>query len=212
MAGLAYGTALAVACSIRATNLALLPAVAIYWVALAEPRGLVDAMQSVRKPFVITAALMFVLVYVLLMYLGGWTGNASRAPLQLQYLANNMSFYYVAEFGFAAIVVILPLTAVGLFEVWHRSRPLFLVSLYMLLLWPLPHALVPFANGRYVLPAAVFVFACAAHAPAGLSRLWKERPLVLATARTLVCASMIALASMYISIDGHMLFTWQDAS
>jgi len=206
----AYGVMLGIAVNVRATDAAMLPALLIYGCgsegAPFTPRALLG--RVLRRDLVLVGVVM-VAVSAVFAYIGGWTGNAAGAPITFSVAGAHVAFYLFAEFGFASSVVILPLAALGAREVWIRNRPLLLAAAYMLAVWPVAHAPLPFANGRYMLPGLVLALLLAAHAPASVARMtsgWRAGRGAIATRAAFGAVAILGL--IWLSTDAVMLYRW----
>lgn len=208
----AYGVLLALAVSIRATNPAFLPAVLIYWADVGRigisPRAVWRAAYC--REVICTGAAM-VGAFVFFAYLGGGFGPAaSHAPLTFEYAGRNTAFFALAELGdVLSAAPLLALAALGSFYLWKRNRTLLLVSIYMMVVFPLAHVPLPFANNRYMLPSMVFVLLLAAHAPAAVIELTARQTALLRNAwRTLAVALVLLLGFYFVAVDAVMLAGW----
>ena len=213
-----FGVMVAVACTVRATNVLVLPAVLIYWIGLAEdwtPRGIARACTRTQP---VAALLTFVASYLILTFIGGNFGTAATAPVSLTHVPGNLAFNYLVCFGLQAAIVVLPLAVLGGIEVWRRSPGLALASTYMILVFPLAFAPLPYANVRYSLPAFVFTLILAAHAPAAIREWCRRRQWAADIGRMRVSRVAIAgaycaiafVALMFVSVDVWLVATWKD--
>jgi hypothetical protein len=207
-----YGVMLSIAINIRANNAAFLPLLVIYWCADGgvpfRPRAIVAAV--LRRELLLALGVMTALS-LLYAWIGGWTSNAQRAPFTIAPYAAHVAFYAGAEFGSVAGVVIAPLAALGASELWRRNRTLLIVAIYMLVVWPLVHAPLPFINTRYMLAPLLFALMLAAHAPAAIARMgagW-EAESRRAAARAVI-GGVVILGLGWAVFDGAMLYTWPD--
>ncbi len=206
-----YGCLLAVAISVRATNPAFLPALAIYWTDAGRARGGRSAITALWcRPVAVAAAAMLA-SYALLAYVGGSLGQAaSHAPITFEHAGRNIARYAVAEFGGVLCApLMLILAALGSVYLWSRARTLLFVSVYMLTIFPLAHVPLPFANSRYMLPSLVFALLLAAHAPAAVISLTARQPALVRNAwRGLAAAAVLVLGAYYVAVDGVMIADW----
>jgi hypothetical protein len=212
IAGAWFGVALAIACTIRATNVSFLPVVLLYWLAVHDTRSLKAALSCVMRPVVLSSAVTLCVSYALLAYLGGWLGGGTAgAPVGLGSIPPNAGYYYVMEFGGpVAAPVVLVFTIAGIPEVWRRNRALAIVSLCMVVFWPFPHAPLAFANSRYMLPSSVFVLILAAHGHTAIGRFMREGALgARRWGRPLLAAGAILIAG-FVAADAAMLAGWGD--
>lgn len=213
----AFGVIVAIACTVRATNVLVLPALLLYWIALSEewtPRGIARSCIRVQP---VAALVMFGASYALLTLIGGNFGTAATAPISLTQVPGNLVFNYLACFGLQAAIILLPLAVLGGIEVWRRSPGLAGASIYMILVWPLAFAPLPYMNARYSLPAYVFTLILASHAPAAIRR-WRTRGQSVGHigrilgSRTAVASSYCAIALValvFVSIDVWIATTWE---
>jgi hypothetical protein len=195
-----------------------LPAILIYWIALEEDWTTRGILRSCTRAQPLVALLTFVASYVVLTYIGGNFRTASGAPVSLAHVPGNLAFNYLTGFGLQAALILLPLAAIGGIEVWRRNRGLALASIYMVLVWPLTFAPLPYTNVRYSLPAFLFSLILAAHAPAAIGR-WRVRSGRADNFRRMR-AGRVALAGVYgaialvallfVSVDAWLIATWKD--
>jgi hypothetical protein len=206
----AYGAMLSIAVNVRATNAAFLPALLIYWSDIGagevRPRALLASL--IRRELFVAGGVL-VGLSALYAYIGGWTGNASGAPLTFAAFGKHLQHYAAAEFGYWGAFVLVPLAIAGGMDLWRRNRALLFVAVYMLAVWPLAHAPLPFASGRYMLPPLVFALLLAAHGPAQLGRIsaqWSS------AGRLAVHGAMVtgiaALGFVWCGLDAGMLYHW----
>jgi len=211
-----YGALLAVAVTVRVTNAAFLPALLIWWTGLGRPGvRLRDAARSSVCRETLTAGAVLAALFLILAYLGGWLGQAvGAAPVTLSPFAAHAAGYVVAEFGgLLGFPVILPLALLGAVEVSRRDRALLYAATYMLVVWPLVHSPLPFANVRYMLPAFVFALMLVAHAPAAVARLTRgARVHSRAVARSLVVFAVGVAALYFIAADIALLRDWHSVA
>lgn len=206
-----YGVGLAVACSVRITNIILPSAIVVYWLALERPRGIVDALQCLIDRRLISAGVALFATYGLLTCIGGWmagTGDASVGVGQVPY---NVVFNVAFEFGGPlAAIVLFPLAVIGATEVWRRSQALAIVSVYMLATWPLPYLVLPYANSRYMLPAFAFALIFVAHSPSAIRRLAHEGRFRTRHWQWVAYVVAAILAIGYLAADVQLLAGWHE--
>ncbi|MEK7692632.1 MAG: hypothetical protein AAB349_00395, partial [Chloroflexota bacterium] len=208
----AYGTLLAVAMNIRATNPAFLPALVIYWTDIGrvgfDRRAIRSALAC--RPIAVAGAAMLA-SYALLAYAGGSLGHAaSHAPVTFAHAGENTAFYARAQLGdVLSAPLIVVLAALGSTYLWSRNRSLLFVSIYMLTIFPLAHVPLPFANNRYMLPSLVFALLLAAHAPAAVISMTARQPaLVRNTWRAMAVSVVLLLGFYYVAADAYMVWYW----
>jgi hypothetical protein len=209
-----YGLMLGITVNVRATDAAMLPALLIYWCASGgapfTPRALLG--RVLQRELVLAGAVL-VAVSAIFAYIGGWTGTATGAPITFATVGAHIPFYLAAELGMTSGVIIAPLAALGARELWIRNRPLLLAAAYILAVWPVAHAPLPFANGRYMLPGLALALLLAAHAPASIARMapgLRERR--GATAMRAALGAMALLALVWFAVDAVMLYRWPTAA
>jgi hypothetical protein len=207
-----YGVMLSVAINIRANNAAFLPVLVIYWCGdggvPVRPRAVLAAV--IRRELLLAAGVMTALS-LLYLWIGGWLSSVQHAPFTLAPYAAHVAFYLSAEFGSIGGVAIVPLAALGASELWRRNRTLLIVAIYMLVVWPLAHAPLPFINTRYMLPPLLFSLLLAAHAPAAITRLgagWAAE--TARAASRAVIGAVVLLGLGWAVIDGALLYAWPD--
>ncbi len=209
-----FGVALSIAVSVRQSNAAFLPAVAVYWCGIgAAGVSWRDAARRLVDRRAIAAGAAMLVASAALAVMSGWLGNAAGGtPLTFAGFGYHLAFYFGTEFeGLPALFVIAPAALVGAIEVWRRNRTLLIVALYMMAVWPFAHAPLPFFNARYMLPAMVFGLMLAAHAPAALAReLEGLRRTPVALALGAVCGGLLLAGVFFASVDGLMLHQWHD--
>ncbi len=212
LAFVAYGVMLSIAINVRATNAAFLPALLIYWTdagrAPIRPKLMLSA--AARREVLLAGAVMLALS-ALYAYIGGWTGHAaSHTPISFALVASNVPFYVVSELGgVAAAPLVLPLMIAGAAELWRRNRTLLIVCLYMMTIWPLVHAPLPFANGRYMLPALAFTLLVAAHGPAATVPMYAAGADRLRRLGRPLAVGLVVLVGIIFGVgDGIMLYGW----
>lgn len=194
-----YGALLAVAVDVRATNVAFLPALLIWWTGAGRPGVRVrDAARAVLCRETITAGAVLAVLFMVLAYIGGWMGHAvGAAPVTFNAFAVHMILYVVSEFGgLYAFPVLVPLAALGAVEVRRRDRALLYAVIYMIVVWPVAHSPLPFANARYMLPSYVFTLLLVAHAPAAIAHHttdWRRRARGQARIASVVAMSLVAI-------------------
>jgi hypothetical protein len=209
-----FGVALSIATTVRGSNAAFLPAIAIYWSGIGTTgvswggaaRTLVD-----RRAFVAGGAMAA--TSLLLAITSGWLGHAAGGtPFTAADFGRHLLFYYGTEFeGVPALFVVAPAALVGAIEVWRRNRTLLIVAMYAMAVWPIVHAPMPFFNARYMLPAMVFGLMLAAHAPAALMRELdgaRRTPAILAQGAIVV--ALVFGGLFFAGVDGLILYQWHD--
>jgi len=167
--GALWGVLLALAINVRASNIAILPAVLIY--ALAPTVG----QRRPAAPSTLAAAGATAVVLTLAgIALGGWFGTTTGGAMTLSRYAANVGFYLSVVAGGALYAPFLvPLAALGGIQLWRKDRAFVLASAYMVIAWPLMHAPFLFANHRYMLAPIFLVLLLAAH---GASMLLADAP------------------------------------
>ncbi len=202
-----YGMLLAVVVSIRTTNIALLPAVAIYWT---DPGQHVPAPGSVRRALlrreVVAAAVTFVLCWTVLALIGGFFQQASSVPFAARNYAARILLYEVFIFSDFAVLLVVPLAVLGARRLWRRNATIVLVAAYMIVAWPVAHAVVPFFEDRYMLPALVFGLFLAAHGASEALRRARGRSLLLAVG----VAALAMFVGYQLALDGYLLNGWPE--
>ncbi len=209
---IAYGLLLAVAISVRATNPAFLPALVIFWTDAGRiglhPRALWRATVR-REP--IAAGIAMVAAFAAFSYFAAALPSAAaRAPITFEHAGRNIIYYAVSEFGgpIPAPFVLL-LAVLGSTYLWRRNRTLLYVSLYMLIVFPLAHVPLPFANVRYMLPSFVFALLLAAYAPAAIRSLTERHPPLQRNAWRAIVYGAIALVAVYcVAADAAFIAKW----
>ncbi|MEX0749836.1 MAG: glycosyltransferase family 39 protein [Dehalococcoidia bacterium] len=164
VAGLAYGLVLAVAINIRASNIAILPAVLIYGLApTADQRPRAGMRTIVAAGAAMTALTLAGIVA------GGWFGTAGGGAMTLSRYAGNVGFYLSVIMGGALYApFIVPLALAGGRRLWTRDRAFVMAATYMVIAWPLMHAPFLFANHRYMLAPLFLMLLLSAHGASAL--------------------------------------------
>ncbi len=209
----AYGIMLSIAINVRATNVALLPALLIYW-SDAGGRSIRAAARSCLRPQLVVTAIVMLALSALYAYIGGWLGQASGgAPIILSVFASNFVFNVTSEFGGGVMcVVVLPLAAIGAMHLWRHNRTLLFVAIYFLTIWPVVHAPLHFANGRYMLPPFFFALLLAAHAPSAVFEHAPSLHTRLNMRQRAVVALMLLTAALFGVGDSLIIYTWPHAA
>jgi hypothetical protein len=207
-----YGALLSVAINVRANNAAFLPALVIYWCGTGGvPLRVRAVLTSVLSPELTLAAGVMAALSLVYVWIGGWMSSAQHAPFTLAPYASHVAFYTGAEVGSVSGVIIVPLAVLGASEVWRRNRPLLIVGVYMLVVWPPVHAPLPFINMRYMLAPLLFSLMLAAHAPTAIARIgtgWAADS--RRAASRAVIGGVVVLALAWAVFDGALLHTWPD--
>ncbi|TAK73089.1 MAG: phospholipid carrier-dependent glycosyltransferase [Dehalococcoidia bacterium] len=210
-----FGVALSIAVSVRGSNGAFLPAVAMYWSGIGTAGvSWRDAARRLGDRRVAAGGAALLIASALLAIMSGWLGQAAGGtPLTVHRLWNHLFFYFGTEFGGTpALFVIAPAAIVGAVEVWRRNRTLLIVALYMMAVWPFAHAPLPFFNARYMLPAVLFGLLLATHAPAALAReLDGLRRTPAALTKGAVVGGLLLGGVFFAGVDGRMLYQWHDS-
>lgn len=202
---IAYGVLLAVVGSIRTTNLAVLPAVALYWLdpGCKIPRSS-DFRRALLRLDVAAAAISFMLGWTLLALIAGVREQASNAPFTLHGYAARTLYYEAFVFSDLAVWLVLPLAVVGARHLWRRNATVTMVAVYMTVAWPMAHATVHFFEDRYMLPAVFFGFLLAAHGASEILRRTSGR-------RVLQALCVLVLAGFFgyqLGFDAYLLNGW----
>ena len=207
LAFVAYGALLAVLVNIRPVNLAAMPALVIYLGALElETKGLVGAVRAVVAPKVIVAGVTMVLLTIAGIVFGGWWGEAARAPMTLQMFPQHLVTYYVATFSGLLGVFVAPLAFVGARRWWRKQSPLLLALGFVIVVWPLVHALFYWTQTRYMLPSELCVWVIAA---VGAAELWRgaksgtlSRPVVLSLKTGATVLALLLVVPTLLLVSG----------
>jgi hypothetical protein len=206
LAFVAYGTLLAVLVNIRPVNLAAMPALLIYWGALElDARGWAGAARAVVAPKVILAGVTMVALTIAGIVFGGWWGEAARAPMTLEMFPAHLVTYYVATFSGLLGVFVAPLVLVGARLWWREQRPLLLALAFVIIVWPLVHALFFWTQTRYMLPSELCVWVLAAAGASDLRRragggtLSKPVMLALKPAATMLALLLVVPSLLLVS-------------
>jgi uncharacterized membrane protein len=206
-----FGLLLALLVNIRLTNVALLPALLVYWhyrhEANFEPRAVLHTLLSAP---VIVAGSVLIALTVVSAAAGGWFAASASAPLTLEtYLRNVFTYQLWQLYDWPGILLIAPLAAAGSVRLWRLDRALALAVAIVLIAWPLAHSPFGFANERYMLPGRLLVWFLVALGPA---QLWAWRPktpaLPAATPRTYALASTALLALFLVASSVDLLGRW----
>lgn len=202
---IAYGVLLAVVVSIRTTNLAVLPALAIYWL---DPRARRPTPRDVSSAFlrqdVLAAGTSFLSVWVLLALAGGFARQASSAPFALHNYAARVVLYELFIFSDFAVWLVLPLAILGAQRLWRVNPTVVAVATYMTVVWPVVHAPVAFFEDRYMFPALCFGLFLAAHGASDVLRRAHG-----SGRGTALCVVALALFGGYqLALDGYLLQSW----
>jgi len=204
---IAYAAALAVIVSIRATNIVVLPAIIIYWIDPGRrwPASWDWARALLRKEIIVAVA-TFVACSAVLALVASSVSQASNAPYSAQGYPGRVAFYEIFVFSDYAAILVLPLAALGAVRLWKRNPTVVLVSVYIALAWPASHAVVPFFNDRYMLPAVYFGSFLAAHGASDAIRRSAGRAVLRATCVTI----LLGFVASQLAVDAYLLKGWPD--
>jgi hypothetical protein len=166
---IAYGVLLGLLANLRVTNVAIFPALLIYWL---RPFDGPISPRVLAKEFVLTRALIVPAVFCALMLVsvlfGGWFGQTSPDPGLGDYAANLFFYTFAVLHGFAG-VLLLPLIVIGVVRLFRTQPSLTVAMCYVLVAWPLIFSVFGFTDARHVLPALFLTLVLVA---LGASSIW----------------------------------------
>lgn len=204
-----YGLFIAVILGIRATNVVLLPALAIYWVDPGLRRPILRAARHrlLAKEALVTAGAVMAGSFVLVL-ISGSLRQASSTHIGLQHYAWRALLYELVSFSGLAILLVLPAAVLGAKRLWRRGASIAVVAAYVTVAWPLAHAPFPFFENRYMLPAIYFALFLACHGASAVLR----RPDQTLVMRAFVVAALLGFGGYQVGFDALMLQGWPDRS
>ena len=171
LACVGYGILLATIVNIRQTNLALLPPLAMYWVALqlSTKRWREFTCKTFWwRPLV--AGVTLSLLFIAGALLGGWWGQTAGASVTFEHYPEHLRFYTEVLFGrWPFLPVYITFATYGIWRLSVINAPLAVAILAVLIVWPLAHAPFSWTTGRYMLPAQLCVAFLATY---GASQAW----------------------------------------
>jgi len=209
-AWLAFAAVLSVALAVRATNIFILPALLATYAGIGPEGRRLEPMRRalISPPVYVTTILTLAMTFVLLVP-GFLPGASSGVRLAPKYVPAHVLFYWFAALGGLMIPLVAPMAAIGAMRVWRIAPAVVVLSLYLIVVWPVVHAPFPFVNERYMLLPLFFVLLLAAHGPVEWWRIAGTRrsPLAAMGRITAVMASLLLIAISAV-IVGDVLRGW----
>lgn len=208
----AFGAMLAVLVNIRQTNVILFPALLLLWLEPVAAGLNRQRLQSelLSGPLIATTS-AFLAGLVAAILLGDWFGEAGNVALTIERLPRNLIIYLsTISYPLVGPVYLLPLALLGLLHLWKQNRFYFFLFSYLILMWPLVHAMFYFATLRYMLPPITLIFVLSAM---GISFVWqnfRSRRLLARWIPLFAACSIFLLFTQFVVGAAILLSGWND--